>query len=142
LIRIADCSDFSDDEQHYITFQKGVIGWHDHSETKSHEESYSGKDLEKLYSKNMEKKKRIDKPFIDDLFLQARKAAKSIIEDEKEEESRGFKKIEEKIFPILDYDPSSFEEKDVFAKTSNLLSVIFGVTLVIVGIDEEVGEGG
>ena len=44
MIPVADCQDFNDSEQHYITFQQGHQKWNDHSERIEHETSFTGKD--------------------------------------------------------------------------------------------------
>src|SRR6266850_4523611 len=49
LIRIADCKDWDDDEQHYITFQEGEVEWDEHSQRVRHAHSYRGTETESLY---------------------------------------------------------------------------------------------
>lgn len=49
MINLRDCHDIHDDEQHYITFQPGVVGFNQHSEAIWRERSYGGRDLEAIY---------------------------------------------------------------------------------------------
>ena len=127
LIPVDQCQDINDGDQHYITFQHGQAGWNEHSERKSHEVSFTGEDLPKLYARTAQEWTPVNKAFAIRLFDKATALVDHVLDSEK----RG------KQLParprLLDFDAGAHEKREVLQRTSDILSVTLGVTLVIVG---------
>ena len=127
LIPVDQCDDIADSDQHYITFRNGQSGWIQHSERKVHETSFTGEDLQGLYKSSAQDWKPINKGFADDLFGKTVAVVDRVLEIEK-------KAKEDVIRPhLLDFDPQRHDRREVLERTSEVLSVVLGVTLVIVG---------
>jgi hypothetical protein len=129
MIPISDCDDIADGNQHYITFQTGQTTWIQHSERKRHERSFFGRDMRKLYKNTDKQWRRTDKHFANELFDKTAEVVRKIV---KREERHLF----ESAVPLLDFNPQQAERKDVLLRTSQILSVFLGVTLVLVGTSE------
>ena len=69
---------------------------------------------------------KIDEHFAIDLFNRTR----SVIAASLRHEERA---IAQKAIPLLDFDPSGATRSDILRRTSEVLSVTLGVTLVLVG---------
>jgi hypothetical protein len=140
LIPLQSCHPYTDDEQHHITFQANSRLWTQHSEPVVNEDSIPGERLEALYLESRERWVPIDEAFALRLFkttqlrvaeLERREGqlsfgdALSAGEDadepglEGEAEARG--KVEET------------GREHYLRRTSELLALAFGLTLVIVG---------
>lgn len=132
LIRVAECTDHCDTKQHDITFEKGSPNWKEHSEKKDHDDSIRGSEIVKFYHDNNQKGRRIDRKFIDDIFIKTRDAVRDMTEIMK---PRTMKEtaFADKISKIMDSQPQSLEQSELLSNTSQLLSAIYGVVLVIVG---------
>ena len=126
LIPVADCDDVNDSDQHYITFQPNQVGWIQHSEKKTHDRSYSGRDLQKVYRESHSDWKRVDKPFASALFDKTARVVRTVLEKEQPRTMRA-------ALPLLDFNPNQAEREAVLIRTSQILSVVLGVTLVLVG---------
>lgn len=157
IIPVALCPDVADGDPHDITFQPGSTAWEFCSERVRREISWSGRDLERLYRASREQWQPITKEYADHLFDQAaalaRQAAASerqrsiaplVGEDEALEPPRA---IDGKVRPegtaevravripeSVSFDPRQAKSlSEVLLRTSELLSVTLGVTLVIAG---------
>lgn len=126
LIPLRDCDDIADSDQHHITFRTGDAGWIQHSEKKRHETSISGSGLSSVYDQSRKLWSKIDEHFAIDLFNRTR----SVIDASLRHEERA---IAQKAIPLLDFDPSGATRGDILRRTSEVLSVTLGVTLVLVG---------
>lgn len=129
IIPVSDCDDVADSKQHYITFQPGQTTWLQHSERKRHERSFFGRDLHKLYRSTDKQWRQTNKPFADNLFEKAAHAIRGALEKE------GRLHFEPAL-PLLDFNPRRAERKEVLLRTSQILSVFLGVTLILVGTSE------
>lgn len=154
LIPLRDCKHITDNEQHYITFQSGVPTWRFHSEAEPHETSITGDHIEGFYRERKSQLREVDDKFVAELFGNAAESAHAAITEERKrkwkekkrdsnrkktmskakgalesvEEQDEFKDIE-----LLKFDPKNHERRDVLKRTSQVLSVFFGLTLVLVG---------
>lgn len=126
LIPIAECEDITDGRQRYITFQEGNLSWRIHSVSRSHEKSFSGRDIELLYRSTFQTWKKIDSGFAASLFEKTVANVRILIEQEE-------KQIKQTILPLLDFHPRNQNRANILIRTSQILSVFFGLTLVIVG---------
>lgn len=129
MIPVADCDDISDGDQHYITFHSGQVLWNQHSERKQHDRSFFGRDLDKLYRGSENQWRQIDKPFAEDLFDKTAQVVKRVLEREDRRNVQA-------ALPLLDFNPHQAERREVLLRTSQILSVLLGVTLVLVGTRE------
>jgi len=129
LIPVPDSDDIFDGDQHYITFQLGHVGWNQHSERKRHERSFLGRDLAKLYRESEKQWRHIDKQFAEELFQKTSNVVKRVLQREAKGDVQA-------TLPLLDFNPRRAEHRDVLLRTSQILSVVFGVTLVLVGTRE------
>lgn len=124
IIPLTDCDDINDGAQHYITFQPGSREWKQHSEEKTHDISYSGRDLEKLYLGTRQEWRATDKKFAEELFDKTAAVVRSVVQREEKREPA---------LSLLNFNPRQAERSEILFRTSQILSVTLGVTLVIVG---------
>ena len=103
------------------------MGWNEHSERKAHEISFTGEDLPQLYRKSAQQWSSIDKDFAVGLFDKTTALVEHVLDSEK----RG--KGPTACPRLLDFDARINERREVLQRTSDILSVVLGVTLVIVG---------
>lgn len=143
LIPLSDCKHVNDGEQHYITFQHGSARWRFHSEAQEHDSSINGEGLADLYGKSKLQFKELNRDFAAELFEKTAETAKTAITEENKQKKKALKKKSEpnllkesdltKDIDLLQYDPRRHERNDVLKRTSQVLSVFFGLTLVLVG---------
>jgi hypothetical protein len=126
LIPLADCDDIDDGDQHYITFQAGEQSWLQHSERRIHERSFSGQDMENLYRSTEKQWRRLDKRFSEELFQRSAAIVRRVVEAE-DRRAAGV------ALPLLDFNPHQADRREILLRTSQILSVTLGVTLVLVG---------
>ena len=129
LIPVSECEDIFDGDQHDITFQLNQSQWLEHSETKRHEVSFIGRDMEKVYGGTRREWKPIDKPFADALFERTAGVVRQVIEREERRATRT-------ALPLLDFNPRGAKRSEVLSRASQIASVVLGATLVIVGTSE------
>jgi len=129
IIPVSDCDDILDGDQHYITFQTGEPGWTQHSEKKHHDRSFFGKELEKVYRGSASQWKRTDKPFADALFEKTAAVVRRVLERED-------LYARQAALPLMDFNPHQEDRHGVLLRTSQILSVVLGLTLVVVGTSE------
>lgn len=126
LIALSDCDDVLDGDQHFITYQEGVLGHHFHSESKRREKSYFGRDVEKLYGDTRAEWRAVDRNFAENIFERARASVLRSREREEPQVARG-------PLPLIDFEPGPLNRSQLLRRTSDVLSTYLGVTLVIVG---------
>jgi len=127
LIPVNQCKDFNDSDQHYISFRQGDSRWNEHSERTLHEVSFTGKELQRLYRRTEQEWQPVTQKFAVELFDKTANLVDRILDKEK----RGNQPI---VRPrLLDFDARGHERREVLQRTSDILSVVLGVTLVIVG---------
>jgi hypothetical protein len=126
LIAVSDCEDVFDDEQHYITYQEGVLGHHFHSDGKRHEKSYFGRNMEQLYGESRAEWRPVDRNFAQNIFEKARA---SVLRSRQREEPQ----LARAALPIMDVAPEGLNRNELLSQTSEMLSAFLGVTLVVVG---------
>lgn len=126
LIALSDCDDVADADQHFITYQEGVQGFHFHSESKRREKSYFGRDTEKLYGDTRAEWRAINRNFAEDILQKARG---TLLRSREREEPT----IRQAALPLMDFDPGQLDRNELLRRTADVLSAFVGVTLVIVG---------
>jgi hypothetical protein len=129
LIPLPDCDDINDSDQHWITFQPNQVGWIQHSERKTHDRSYSGSEIQKVYRETHDHWKPVTKAYATELFEKTAHVVRKVREREEPEAMAP-------ALPLLDFNPNQMERRDVLIRTSQILSVVLGVTLVLVGTKE------
>lgn len=129
IIPVSDCDDINDGEQHYITFQEGEVDWLQHSKGKRHTRSYVGRDLPKLYRESQGDWRPVDRRFATDLFDKTAEVVRAALSKEEP-------KTMNAAIPLLDFNPNDAERREVLIRTSQILAVFLGVTLVLVGSDQ------
>jgi hypothetical protein len=130
LIALSDCDDVAEnEEQHFITYQEGVPGHDFHSDSKRHEKSYFGREMEHLYGESRPEWRAVDHGFAENIF---RKATASVLRFRQREQPQ----MARVPVPILDVNPDLLDRNELLVRTSDALSAYFGVTLVIVGTSE------
>jgi len=133
VIPLSQCDDVSDNEQHFITFRPGSRAWIQHSQMKRRSVSYKGEDMEALYRRDDKNWRKIDGSFASDLFSKTVETVNRIKSSERWVlQGQG----EDKVIPLLDFDPQAATMRETLLRTSQILSVALGVTLVIVGSKE------
>lgn len=128
-IPVSDCDDIHDGDQHYITFQPGQMQWIQHSQAKRREKSFFGAELRKLYADSHGDWRHIDLKFARDLFDKTTEVVYALGNMEELETVRS-------AIPLFDFKPNEAQRNDLLIRTSQLLSVFFGVALVLVGSNE------
>lgn len=145
-----------------MTFQHGSPAWRFHSDPETHHNSITGEQIEGLYREGRNKFREVDDSFASELFLKAADSAHAAINEERKRRKRPKKrksddgggavliapektapkgkerephKVEDefKDIELLDYNPKNHERREVLKRTSQVLSVFFGLTLVLVG---------
>ncbi|MDB6016526.1 MAG: hypothetical protein JWR19_1015 [Pedosphaera sp.] len=160
LIPLADCKNIADNNQHYITFRYGAPTWKFHSDPETHETSINGANIQGLYRDGRHQFRKVDDGFAAELFHKAAASAQTVITKESDKKKRTKRPTEEtgvmaaaqglptpeieaqaevnrevepKDIELLDYNPERHRRRDVLKRTSQVLSVFFGLTLVLVG---------
>jgi hypothetical protein len=126
LIPIAQCRDIKDAQQHYITFREGDPAWIEHSTKTVHHQSFSGDELESIYRKSLEKSRAVRRDFFEEIYEGARKSAQEILRKEKT-------RPRTEIIPLLAVDTREQSDRQLLISASEVLSAVFGLTLVLVG---------
>lgn len=127
IIPVSHCDDINDSEQHFITFQKGISSWIQHSEAKKHNYSENGENLEEFYRKSKENWKKIDLEYSYKLLTETKNSVRNISEKNNE----NFDDLNVRNILIEKNSNDSILEN--LKQTSEILSAYFGASLVIVG---------
>jgi hypothetical protein len=125
LIPVKDCDEILDGNQHYITFQLGNPVWREHSEPKLHERSISGKEIERIYHQSSNQWKELNQDFAETLFEKNAETIRRQIEEEKWKDRS--------VLNLLDMPQAAQTRVGYLRQTAGLLSIFYGVTLVLVG---------
>lgn len=129
LIPLRQCNNYPayDSEQHYITYQNGSI-FIQHSDSR-HGESRSGNELENIYNESRQNWQSISQEFADRILEQTREKLNILVN---EDYPLSFGRI-------LDQVPEDMAGKLLLS--AKVLSVVFGVSMVIVGEPGERAHG-
>lgn len=142
LIPVRDCKSVYDGDQHWITFQPGSAQWKFHSEEEDHENSIEGENLGTFYQKEARDARELDDRFATELFHKAAETATTVLEKEHsrrrrpartEAEYKERRRADVQNVELLQFDPQKHQRKEILERTSQVLSVFFGLTLVLVG---------
>jgi hypothetical protein len=125
LIPLADCDPINDGKQHYITFQEGSSAFRQHSEATVHERSEIGRNIEELYRRSRSEWEAIDTKFAERLFERTTERIRGEIQEEKSEDRSALRLLESR--------PERHDLVSYIQRTSDILSVFYGLTLVLVG---------
>jgi hypothetical protein len=124
LITVAECEPAPDADQHYITFQKGHSTWNFHSERRPHATSFEGADIEKVYRATIRSWKPVDLRFAEQIFESTRDEALRLA---------GAEDTLGRLPLLLQPDVKPGDIIGLLSSASLILSVFFGLTLVLVG---------
>jgi len=142
LVPVCDCKNVYDSEQHFITFQRGSAKWKFHSEEDDHENSIIGESLAGFYKHDSRDARELDDRFAADVFHKAAETATAVLDKEREKkrkrhlteaEAREQRRQELDSIELLHFRPQGHRRGDVLRRASQVLSVFFGLTLVLVG---------
>jgi hypothetical protein len=139
LIPIRECKNVNDSEQHFITFQTGSTRWKFHSKEDEHESSITGEALAAFYERQSRDARKVDGEFANDLFRKAAVSAEKVLVAERRKTRRRHAEQDEERpqdiedIELLAFDPAQHPAQNVLRRTSQVLAVFFGVTLVLVG---------
>jgi hypothetical protein len=125
LIPLADCDDVIDGEQHHITYQSASTDWRFHSEFKRHTDSHFGSEIDQLYRKSANSWQPITRGFAEGLF----ESAAATVERRLVEEKHKDRSAEH----LLSVQPPERTRAGYLRRTADLLSMFYGLTLVLVG---------
>jgi len=133
LFPLAECGEIHDSKQHYITYQDNSEEWILHSEKKVYTKSFFGKNLSALYLETKKMWKPIDKEYINQLFYKTIKNAERIMDSEKW--------IDYTKPDFFNFDPETSTSDQTLMKISQLLSIFYGATLILIGGKKPVQPG-
>lgn len=124
LIPLHQCENYppNDSEQHYITYQENDSVFLQHSKASRHEKSRSGEELERIYTESHQNWRLINEEFADKILEQTREKLQIL-------EGDGYMADVERILEENDL-------QDMAGKlllSAKVLSVVFGVSMVIIG---------
>lgn len=128
LIPLNKCKEERNASQHHITFQSSSRNWKVHSEVSSFESSRRGDEIEAIYQESSNKWRAIDDSFAEELFL----SVSSSISSSDVDSSIRIANAE-----LLDIEQENRNRNGYLRRAADLLSINFGVALVIVGSAEE-----
>ena len=123
LIPLKSCKRICDDDQHYITFQRGSRSFIEHSEPTPHHDSVFGRDIADLYVQSRPNYSLINDEYFRELFRKLKSVMAEVESDAQGENE------------LRTYDPTDRPRREVVAQIDDLLSTFFGATLVIAGED-------
>jgi len=131
LFQLTECDDIdiNDVDQHYITFQRDIENWIQHSNRKRHFKSVAGKNILDLYEGTITQKRRLDKAFAEELFKRTSENVLKSIEVE------GFLNMPEErdvMLKLLDQRILKETKEKIVKRTSQILTIYYGLTMVIV----------
>tara|TARA_R110002072_G_scaffold165194_2_gene318362 strand:+ start:1703 stop:2530 length:828 start_codon:yes stop_codon:yes gene_type:complete len=128
LIPLNKCSAQNNVDQHYITFQPGSPNWKMHSELSSYDSSRRGDELESLYRESASNWREIDEGFAKEIFLSV---------SNRLEDGDLAPEIRSANEELLDIEQENKNRNGYLKRAAELLSVNFGISLVIVGSPKE-----
>ena len=88
--------------------------------------SYSGREIQKVYRESHDQWRPVTKAYATELFDKTSAVVRKVL-------SREEPKAMAAALPLLDFNPNQVERQEVLIRTSQILSVVLGVTLVLVG---------
>ena len=126
LIPVADCDDINDGEQHYIIYRQNQGGFIQRSESKRHERSYFGRELNSVYEGTADSWEMLDRGYAERLFEKTRVIVRRAIQQE------DIRTVEAAV-PLLDFGVEAATRGELLLRTAEVLSTVVGVTMVLVG---------
>jgi hypothetical protein len=135
LIPVERCRDYTDADQHFITYQPGDPAWIEHSEPLRHESSERGEGIESLYRTSEDQWRRIDLQYAQEWYS-------AMLEDVRS--SRGGTTRGEELTDYLLEGELDFQDRNaVLMAAAELVATHCGATTMLVGIrpTEEEQEG-
>lgn len=131
LIPLRECDNYPDydSEQHYITYQANDPDFIQHSKSKRKKGSRSVKELQEMYHQSRHRWIRIDFRFANKIFEETKKMLYFLAEEERRKPD---KRLEKAIHDLLEVEVPN-DKVNLLSQTAKVLSVVFGVTMVIVG---------
>ena len=127
LIPLNECKEERNADQHHITFQPGNRTWKVHSEVSSFDSSRRGDEIEAIYRESSIHWREIDENFAKEIFL----SVSNRITDSEVESA--LKSANEE---LLDIEQKNRNRNGYLRRAADLLSINFGVALVVVGSTE------
>lgn len=127
LLPLNQCRPFRDGDQHFITFQPGKPQWKVHSETQDFESSRQGSELEALYRQTSGQWREIDEGFAEEVFTKVSEQIRGVEFDPAVRAANA---------GLMDVEQESRNRNGFLRRAAELLSLNFGVTLVIVGTSD------
>lgn len=128
LIPLNQCKEELNPDQHYITFQSGSRNWKVHSEVSSFDTSKRGDELEAIYRESSIHWRAIDENFAEELFLSiSNRLADTDVDSQ----------VRIANAELLDIEHENRNRNGYLRRAADLLSINFGVALVIVGSTED-----
>jgi hypothetical protein len=128
LLPLNQCRPFTDGNQHFITFQSGKPQWKVHSETQDFESSRQGSDLEALYRQTSHQWMEIDETFAKEVFTKVSEQIQGVGFDQPVRTANA---------ALMDIEQESRNRIGYLRRAAELLSLNFGVTLVIIGASDD-----
>ena len=128
LIPLDKCKEENNSDQHYITFQTGNREWKVHSKVSSFNTSRKGGELEALYRESSHLWRDVDEIFAREVFNDVSNRVTDIDMDP------AIKFANEE---LLDIEQKNKNRNGYLRRAADLLSINFGVALVIVGERED-----
>lgn len=125
LIKLSDCVDIYDGNQHYITFAFGNVACIQHSEPRRIESSDSGENLEEVYRRGAHRWRAVDVSFAEGIF---NSTASEIVQRFDKDRATDRSAIR-----LVDVPPSERTRAGYLLRTADLLSIYYGLALVLVG---------
>ncbi len=135
LFPLNECDDVPDGDQHYITYQKSISDWIQHSDKKRHGFSVEGKNLQKEYEEASKQMRRLDRTFAENLFSKTAQTVRKLIESEA---GLGLPDREGPIRKLIDERVMRESKENIVKRVSQILSVFFGLTLVVISERQKV----
>lgn len=126
IIPLTECQDIFDGGWHCVTFRRGDPSWILHSEPRRQERSFTGKDLEAIYSRSKTQWENIDVAFAERILEKTRDVAQRVIAESEPNTARVFR-------PLIDTAPTERDRRHLLLRTADILSATLGVTMVLVG---------
>lgn len=128
LIPLNKCKEELNAFQHHITFQPGNRNWKVHSEVSSFESSRRGDEIEAIYRESSSQWRAIDDNFAEELFISVSNRISNTDVDSS---------IRAANAELLEIEQENRNRNGYLRRAADLLSINFGVALVIVGSPEE-----
>lgn len=139
LIPLAACRDYTDGDQHFITYQQGDAGFLEHSEPSRKEGSARGADIETLYRKTVETWRPLNEGFAHNLFDETRALIERDVRQRERPRTQRDRIEDDAVLRILYEQPVRQSRQAFLRRAAELSSLYFGTTLTLVGLRADAG---